>query len=134
MKELARLEAGGFAPPSPPSDRSTPARRVPTSSTQPSSRLDLRYHRDSQTLELANTGTEAIFDVAIDFPSDAPLVLQSGGDSGNPFSEIPAGKSVHVSAIRLLSAGPVRTSFDVHIRGRTADHQQVEHDAFLDLD
>jgi hypothetical protein len=42
MQELARLEAAGLVPPSPPGDRSAPARRAPTSSTQPSICLDLR--------------------------------------------------------------------------------------------
>ncbi len=130
MQELAQLEAGDFAPPSPPGDRSAPARRAPTSSTQPSIRLDLRYHGDSQKLELVNNGTEPVFDVALEFPSDAaPLAFQGG----LPISEIPAGRSVNMNAIRLLSAGPDRTHFNVHIRGRTADNQQVEQDAFLDL-
>jgi hypothetical protein len=68
--------------------------------------------------------------VALVFPSDAaPLSFQGG----LPISEIPAGRSVHVIAIRLLSAAPDRTNFTVHIRGRTADNLHVEQDTFLDL-
>ena len=128
MQELARLEAGDFTSPSPPGDQSAPGGRAPTPSTQPSIRLDLRYHGDSRKLELANNGTESVFDVALEFPSDAaPLVIQGG----LPINEIPAGRSVHVIAIRTL--GPGLDHFNVHLRGRTADNQQVEQDAFVDL-
>jgi len=102
--------------------------RAAAQSTQPS--LDLCYHGSSQKLEVANNGTEPIFDVALEFPSDAaPLVFQGG----LPITEIPAGRRVNVIAIRVLAAGPVRTAFNVRIRGRAADNQQVEQDAFLDL-
>ena len=134
MRELTRLEAQDLVPSSRFGDLSAPARRGPTSSTQPAIRLDLNYYAHSQKLEVTNNGTETIFDVALEFPHDAaPLNLQSAAESGMPFSKIGPGQSVSISAIRLLPAGPVRTAFNVHIRGRMANNQQVEQDAFLDL-
>jgi hypothetical protein len=98
--------------------------------TEPAVHLELRYHGNSQKLELANDGTEPIFDVTFELPPDAaPLTFQGGF----PIHEIPAGRSVNVTAIRLLSSGPDRTSFHVRVRGRTADNRQVDQDAFLDL-
>lgn len=103
---------------------------APTLSAQPS-RIDLRYHGDSRKLELTNKGTESVFDVTFEFPPDAAPVSFQGG---LPIHEIPPGRSVNVTAIRLLSSGGAhRTSFHVHVRGRTADDRQVEQDAFLDL-
>jgi hypothetical protein len=111
-------------------DQSAPATRVPTSSTQPSIRIDLRYYGNSRKLELANNGTEPVFDVTLELPPDAAPVTFQGGF---PIHEIPAGRSVNVTATRLLSSGPDRTSFHVRVRGRTADNRQIEQDAFLDL-
>ena len=109
--------------------RATNARAVtPDIATKPSIRLDLRYDGDSRKLEVANNGSEPVFDVVLEFPTDAANLVIQGG---LPISEIPAGRSVHLIAIRTL--GPGRDHFTVHLRGRTADNQQVEQDAFVDL-
>jgi hypothetical protein len=104
---------------------------APNPSTRPSIIFDLRYHGAARKLELANDGIEPVFDVTFEFPPDAAPVAFQGG---LPIHEIPPGRSVNVTAIRLLSSGGAnRTSFHVHVRGRTADDRQVEQDAFLDL-
>jgi hypothetical protein len=132
-RRRGRRGQAGAAPPNASPGRSAghneiDPRVIPAHGAQPSIYLDLRYHSESRKLEVANNGTEPVFDVALEFPSDAaPLVFQGG----LPITEIPAGRSVQVIAIRTLGAG--RTHFNVHVRGRTADNHPLEQDAFVDL-
>ncbi len=94
----------------------------------PSLHLELRYFGDARRLEVANNGVDPVFDVALEFPADAANLVIQGG---LPINEIPAGRTVRLVAIKTLGQG--RSSFNVHIRARTADDRPVEQDAFVDL-
>lgn len=125
------LAAGDFTPPPPPGSGLPLGKRLVAPASRSRVRLDLRYHDRSRggRLEIINMGTEAVYDVDLEFPPDIEhFHLQS---SDLPLPKLPPGKSAKIIAVKTMGRG--RDHFDVRVIGRMADGDPVAEEVFLSL-
>jgi hypothetical protein len=125
------LKVGDLTPPEPPGVGLPLARRLPKQAPQ-RVRLDLRFHdrgKATGRLEIINKGSEAIYDVDLQFPPEAQSFHVISQEL--PLKRLPAGKSVMLPASRLM--GPGSSTFDVRVRGHLEDGTAVNEEVFLSL-
>jgi Predicted nucleotide-binding protein containing TIR-like domain len=125
------LTAGDFTPPPPPGGGLPLGKRVPRVGQSRGVRLDARFHERSNggRLEIINQGSEAIYDLNIEFPEG----LQGFHivDAGFPVPKLPQGKSL--TLLCSLTVPRNFSYFDLVVTGRTATGDPVREEAFVDL-
>jgi Predicted nucleotide-binding protein containing TIR-like domain len=125
------LTAGDFTPPEPPGGDLRLGKRLPSSGNPRGVRLDARYHDRSNSgrLEIINQGTEAIYDLDLEFPEGITGFHLIG--DGLPVRRLPSGKSIMLPCIRTMEGNT--NYFDLTITGRTVGGDPVREEAFVNL-
>lgn len=125
------LKAGDLTPPPPPGNGLPLGKRLPANTSKSRIRLDLRYHDRPRggRLEIINMGTEAVYDVDLEFPADVDHFHLVTSDL--PLAKLPPGKSAKIIAVKTMGRG--RDHFEVRVLGRTADGEPVSEEVFLSL-
>lgn len=125
------LSAGDFTPPPLPGGGLPLGKRVPAPASRSRVRLDLRYHDRSRggRLEIINMGTEAVYDLDLEFPPDIEHFQVVSSDL--PLPKLPPGKSAKLIAVKTMGRG--RDHFEVRVTGRTAGGEPVVEQVFLSL-
>jgi len=125
------LTVGDFTPPPDPGSGLPLGRRLPRSGSSRGVRLDAKFHKRSNDgrLEIINQGSEAIYDLDIEFPDG--LRGFRIVDPGFSVPKLPGGKSL--TLLCALTMPRNVSYFDLVITGRTAAGDPVREEAFVDL-
>jgi hypothetical protein len=119
--------AGDFTAPKGPSGPT--GRRLPSNTKPRTKHLDANFMRrggsGSDRIQLINRGSVDLFD--LDSPNVGNL---RGVIRGFPVARLPAGKSVSLMTL-LVSGSP--DTFDLVVKGRTEDGDEISENLFLDL-
>lgn len=125
--------AGDLTPPEAPGGGLALGRRLPSSRTSSTPRLDATYTEGSKgsgTIHITNHGPGDVLELNWEPPEGNAGLLRDGGDF--PLARLPQAKSVKIRMLRTLAHG-WGSHLNLRVTGKTEDGRPIDETLFVSL-